>query len=141
MTVRESILAALKTLLDGVGGATAYRSREAPVKRGEGPVIVVRPEGETVELRGAAPGLAMRDLVVVVTLITRGAIPDQVADPILAAIHAAIMADQTLGNRCARIIEVSTGFDFEQADQTALASELRYMVRYLTPAASLSLQA
>lgn len=141
MTHRETILAQLKTLLDGVAGATAYRSREAPVDLAEGVVIVIRPDGESVELRGAAPGLSVRDLVVSITVFSRGAIPDQVSDPTVEGIHAALMGDQTLGGRCARIIEEATKFDFEAADQTALATELRYVVRYMTPASTLAVQA
>lgn len=141
MTIRESILAQIKTLLDGVAGASAYRSREAPATRAEGVVLVIRPEDEAVELRGAAPGLSVRDLTVSVTVISRGAIPDQVSDPAIEAVHAALMANQTLGNRCARIVEAGTKYDFEQADQTALAVELRFVVRYMTPASTLAVQA
>ena len=138
---REVILAHLKTVLDGVGGATAYRSREAPATRAEGPVLVIVPEEESVQRLGSGPGLVLRSLTVVLRVVTRGAVPDQVADPVLVAAHAVMMADNTLGGRAALVQEESTRFDFEIADQTALASELRYEIRYHTLAASLTAQA
>lgn len=135
---REDILAYLKTRLNGVGGATAYRSREAAATRAEGVVIVIAPEEESVQLLGSGPGLVLRSLTVVVRVITRGAIPDQVADPVLVAAHALLLADTTLGGLAALVQEQSTKFDFEIADQEALSTELRYEIRYHTLASALT---
>ena len=138
MSRREDILAALQSRLNGVGAATAYRSREAAVARAEGVVILLRPEAEDVESLGVLPSVSSRSLVVVVTVIARGDIPDHIADPIITAAHAALMADTTLGGLTAQVCEESTKWDFEQADQTAVAVEIRYRIRYHTAAASLS---
>jgi len=138
MSQRENILAAVTTLLTGVSGATVYRSREAPVDRTEGVTIVVAPEEESVELKGSGQGLVLRSLTIVIRVITRGAIPDQVADPYLVSAHGLLMANATLGGLAALITETSTRFDFEMADQTALATELRYEIRYHTLASSLT---
>ena len=137
-TARESILAYVLTLLSAVPGAIASRSREAPVERAEGTVIILRPEEEPIELRTGASSTVLRNLTIVITVLSRGAIPDQVADPVIQAIHAAIMADRTLGGRCALLMEHSTKWDFELADQTALAAEMRYIVRYQTTATDIS---
>lgn len=135
MSVRESILARITTVAAGVAGATAYRGREAPVNRSEGPVILVHPDEEQVTLN--ASRLAMRDLIVNVTLVIRGNNADTLSDPILVALHAAIMTDSTLATLCALVREESTKYDFEMADTTALTVQVKYLVRYLTNANSL----
>jgi len=137
MSARENILQAIVTLINGAGGASVYRSREEPVTRQEGAVIVVRPEEEQVDLVGM--GHSKRMLTVVFEVTLRGAIPDQLADPILVALHSALMADTTLGGLCALVQEIGTKYDFEMADQQALVAEVRYVVTYGTPARSLAL--
>ena len=138
-THHENILQAIKTLCDGVPGALAYRSREAAIARREGPAILIRPEDMPVETPGQR--VTIRDLVVLVTVIARGQVPDQVADPVVQAVHAAITADQTLGGLVGRIVEEHIKFDFEVADQNAVAIELRFRLRYMTPVADITRQA
>lgn len=139
MTADENILAYVLKLLQGVPDATAYRSREQAVDRSEGNVIVLKPEEAPAELRASAGGLVLINLTFAVTIIARGDVPDQIADPIRQALHAAIMADRTLGNRAALTMLLSTKWDFEVADGTAVAVEMRYVVRYQTNANDLSL--
>ena len=139
MSVRENVLAALATLAGSISGVVAYRSREAAVARNEGAAMLIHPEEETVEYM--ANGLALRDMTVLFTVLTRGQFPDKVADPIAQALHAALYADQTLGGLVARVIEVGAKWEFKEANQTALALEIRYRVRYLTPATSLAVLA
>lgn len=142
MTAREQILGAITGLLNPLSGITVYRSRETAVARTEGNTVDVRPEEESVELRTASLPIVRRNLTVLVTLIVRGTDPtlsaDEVADPLLQSIHAAIMADRTLGSLCDLVLEQSTRWTFEIADQTALAAEIRYVVRYATSANDLS---
>jgi hypothetical protein len=146
MTAREGILQYVLTLLSAVPGATVVRSREAPIDRPEGFFILLKPEEEPVELRGGGgigggsygAGVVLRNLTILITVVTRGTIPDQLADPIIQAVHAAVMADRTLGGRCAIVMEHSTKWDFEVADATALGAEMRYVIRYQTSATDLS---
>lgn len=147
MTIRKGILIYIAQLLEGVSDATVYRSREEALARDEGSGIIVKPEEEPVENRamGGPGGLALRNFTVVITVITRaagaaeGPTADDVADPIQEAAHALLMADTTLGGLCSTLIEHSTKWDFEQADGTALACEMRYIVRYMTKASTLSI--
>lgn len=138
MTIQEAIAAQFATLLAGIPGATIERSREAAVARSEGTVVIVRPEQATAEFRSKTVGLLVWDLVIRVTVIARGATPDQVADPVIEAIHARVMADLTLGGRCAEIVPLSTSYDYEIADLTAVAVDQRFRARVLTNAASVS---
>jgi hypothetical protein len=136
MSAREQILQAMTALADTVPGVVVYRSREAALSRAEGTAILVRPEEETVV--SEMTGFTKRDLAVGVTIIARGQIPDQVADAAIVAMHAAVAANQTLGGLCARIIEEATKWDFEVADQNAVAAVVTYRIRYLTSATTLA---
>lgn len=135
-SVREDILVRLTAIAGGVAGTTSYRGREAPVGRAEGPVILVHPDEEQVTLN--ASRLALRDLIVNVTLVIRGDNADTLSDPILVALHASIMTDTNLAALCALVREESTKYDFEMADTTALTVQVKYLVRYLTNANSLT---
>lgn len=142
MTARESILAYLATLIAGVPGAKFYRSREAALARSESPAILLRPDEEQVTALVRGMDQVVREFTVSIAVIARasGAEPvvDKVADPVLQALHAAIMKDTTLGGRCAVITEHSTKWDFEVADGTAVAAEARYAIRYQTRASDLT---
>lgn len=135
-TAREGILAQIATLANQVQGLTVFRSRDAAISRAETPALVIQPEEETVEFQSSL--LAVRLLVVVLTVFTRSDVPDQTADPLIQALHAKLMADPTLGGRAARVIEQGSKWAFEVADRTALATELRYQIKYQTLAADLS---
>jgi hypothetical protein len=43
-TVREKILARMKTNLDAITTATIYRSRVEPLARGEVPAVIIEPD-------------------------------------------------------------------------------------------------
>jgi hypothetical protein len=81
------------------------------------------------------------DFTFKVTIVARGVVPDTTADATVEGAHALVMADPTLGGRCADIVPSGIAYDFEVADRTAVAIELRYRARLLTPAASLAAQA
>lgn len=145
MTARESILQYLVTQITNAntGAGGVYRSRQEAFNRLEGVGISVQPEEEPIETRTRNMDLTVRDLTVVITIVARGAStaslsPDQVADPIIQLMHAAVMRDITLGGRASAISEQSTKWDFEEADQAAAAVEVRYVVKYQTLASSIA---
>jgi hypothetical protein len=148
MTIRKDILTYLGQLLDQVPNATVYRSRQEALARDEGTGIFLQPEEEPVERRaGDGPsGLVLRNLTIIISVIARAAgapescTADDVADPVMGAVHALVMADTTLGNRCATVLEEGSKWDFEQADGTAVVAEMRYVIRYMTKANTLSVQ-
>ena len=139
-SARENILEQVASVLSGISGATVYRSREAPVTRAEGAVIIIKPEEEKVTKYGNSN--VIRELFVALTLIVRAtseSVPvDQTADATLQLMHAAILSSDTLGGNAARIIEQDTKWSFEMADQVAVAIEVRYAIKYLTAANSLA---
>ena len=138
-TRRERILAAVRTALTGTTGVSTriYRSRVEPMARAESPAIVVEPVSDTAEQNTSLPTLDW-SLTVRVAVIVRGAIPDQVADPIIESLHSKLMADLTLGGYAIDIQPQSVNFEMVEADQPAGVISCDYLIRYRTSVTNLA---
>lgn len=138
-TRRETILAAVRTALTGTTGVSTriYRSRVEPMARAESPAIVVEPVQDQAEQNTSLPTLDW-SLTVRVAVIVRGAIPDQVADPIVENMHSRLMADLTLGGYAIDIQPQSVNFEMVEADQPAGVISCEYLIRYRTSVTNLA---
>jgi hypothetical protein len=139
-TKRETILAAIRTALTGTTGVSTriYRSRVEPLARGELPAIVVEPVSDNAEQNTSLPTLDWT-LTVRISVIVRGDVPDQLADPVVESLHSKVMADLTLGGNAYDVQPVSVSFDLVEADQPSGVISCDYAVRYRTRVADLSL--
>jgi hypothetical protein len=137
MSARETLMTAIGALLATVPNAVFFRSRQAALARSEGNAILLEPEEERVTKRTQSPALVLRGLTVIVSVLTRGDVPDQVADPYIEQITALLVGDPTLGGKCAQIIEQSTRWSFAEADLTAGVAEIRFDILYQTLASNL----
>jgi hypothetical protein len=138
-TKREQILAAIRTALTGTTGVGTriYRSRVEPMARAESPAIVVEPVSDTAEQNTSLPTLDW-SLTVRVAVIVRGAIPDQLADPIVQDMHSKLMADLTLGGYAIDIQPQAVAFEMVEADQPAGVISCDYLIRYRTSVTNLA---
>ena len=138
-TKRETILAAVRTALTGTSGVSTriYRSRVEPLARGETPAIVVEPVQDQADQNTSLPRLDW-SMTVRVAIIVRGAIPDQVADPIIEDMHSRLMADLTLGGYAIDIQPQTVSFDLSEADQPSGVIACDYLIRYRTSVANLA---
>ena len=138
-TKRETIIASIRSALIGTTGVSTrfYRSRTEPITRGESPAIVVEPLTDTAAQNTSLPTLDW-SLTVRVAVIVRGAIPDQIADPVVESLHAKIMADLTLGGYAIDIQPIGVTFDIVEADQPAGVVMCDYRVQYRTSVANLA---
>lgn len=138
-TKREQVLEAIKTALTSSAtlDATVYRSRVTPLARGESPAVIVEPVRNDVEQNTCLPTLD-HSMQVRVAVIVRGEIPDQLADPVIAAAHSAIMADLTLGGIAIDVQPGETEFTMQDADQPVGVIFSIYIVRYRTSVGDLS---
>jgi hypothetical protein len=138
-TRRETILAAVRTALTNTTGVSTriYRSRVEPMARAESPAIVIEPVNDTAEQNTSLPTLDW-SLTVRISVIVRGAIPDQLADPIVENMHAKLMADLTLGGVAMDIRPQSVNFELVEADQPAGVISCDYLIRYRTANANLA---
>lgn len=114
---REDILAAVATTLgsvSGVGGRV-YRSRAEALSRAESPAVVV-------EFASDNPNyddLSIMDWVLTfrVIIITRGDIPDQLADPIAVSVYNLLMADRTLAGKVMDLLPGEQRMDIIEGDK------------------------
>ena len=138
-TRRETILAAVATALTGTSGVSTriYRSRVEPMARAESPAIVIEPVNDTAEQNTSLPTLDW-SLTVRVAVIVRGAVPDQLADPIVESLHSKLMADLTLGGVAIDIQPQSVNFEMVEADQPAGVISCDYLIRYRTSVTNLA---
>ena len=138
-TRRERILTAVRTALTGTTGVSTriYRSRVEPMARAESPAIVVEPVSDTAEQNTSLPTLDW-SLTVRVAVIVRGAIPDQIADPIVESLHSKLMADLTLGGYAIDIQPQGVNFEMVEADQPAGVISCDYLIRYRTSVTNLA---
>lgn len=138
-TRRESILATLRTTLTGTTGVSTriYRSRVEPISRGESPAIVLEPVSDQA-LTDISFCKTDWSLTVRVSVIVRGAIPDQQADPIIESLHSKLLADLTVGGYAMSIEPQSVQFDMLEADQPSGVISCDYLIRYRTSTTNLA---
>lgn len=138
-TRRETILAAVRTALTNTAGVGTriYRSRVEPIARAESPAIVIEPVSDQAEQNTSLPKLDW-SLTVRVSVIVRGNIPDQLADPTVESLHAKLMADLTLGGYAIDIQPIGVNFELVEADQPAGVISCDYLIRYRTSVSNLA---
>lgn len=138
-TKRESILAAIAAALAGTTGVSTriYRSRVEAIPRDESPAILIEP------LQDVPSDLSMSGtplqwiLTIRITVVARGDIPDQAADPTVLSLHSKMMADVTLGGLAQDIQPGNVLFSLEGADSAAGTTACEYNIAYRTQYANL----
>lgn len=132
-THRETILQNVLIALGGanVAGGRIFRSRSNALAANELPAIVLRAGNEAVD--NSQRTISVRNFDVELEIVVRGEPADQLADPVIAAASAAILADQSLGNTVYRVVESSIGAP-ELADGNGTTGLVRvtYTATYAT---------
>lgn len=131
----------------GVVEDLVFECRGDSLAMGQLPAIDVMPQsaasleiGSHQKLAGYA-GNDRHDLQVTVTVYVREGVdmpPTRVADPVVHAAHAAVMADMTLGGLAARVRHIQRRWNPAVSDGTLLSVELIYAVVHATKADDLS---
>ncbi len=136
---REQIIAALKTTLTGTTGVSTriYRSRVEPMTRSESPALVLEWSSDQPDIRGTT-GHIDWTLRVRVVVISRGTVPDNLADATIESLHSKLLADPTVGGLAIDVRPSTTTFEVVEADQPAGVIICEFEVDYRTPYGSLS---
>jgi len=131
-TVREIILAAIKTKLSSAPaiGATVYRSRIAPLARGEFPAVIVEPVSDEAG-QPVIPKLDWR-MIVRVSVMVRSDTPDQAADTYIEKVHAKMTSDLTLGGYAYDVQPLSTTWEYIESDVPTGLISYDFAVLYRT---------
>lgn len=137
-TRRETILAAMRTALTGTTGVSTriYRSRVEALARAETPAILIEPVQDQPTL--VAVTKLNWDLTVRVSVVVRGAIPDQVADPIIEDLHRKLLADKSLGGTAQDLTAGPVSWQLVDGDQPVGLVSLDYRVQYRTTETNLT---
>lgn len=137
-TRREQILGRIVTALAGTSlvSTRIYRSRLEPFARSEFPAIVVEPTNDTADQ--TTLNTLDWQLGVRISIFVRGAVPDSVADPIVADVHSKIMGDTTLNGYAIDILPTAVAFDLVEGDQPIGVISCDFVVRYRTNLNSVS---
>jgi hypothetical protein len=127
-SLREQILANFAAVVDGATTAGVHRAGFLLREHSESPAIAIAPSGEQVD---NARGLYVtHTLSIRLSIYARGAIPDQAADAVAVAVHAALMADETLSGKAMRLSLESTNWQFDTDDVDAVRVDAIYQVIY-----------
>jgi hypothetical protein len=128
---REQIMAAVVTALAGTTGVGSriFRSREDALAAAESPSLLVMPESE--DPSELTIGYVEKRLRISVGVYARAvSSPDSAADATAQSVHAKLLADPTLGGLAVDLSEGATDWDFDQADQTSVMVNMRFVVWY-----------
>lgn len=141
-SLRERCLQAMAGRLAPVAqgqDATFRRSPTTGISRDQSPALLLFPESDGIHER--ANDRVTRHLVVRIDALARehgGVAPEDIADRLLVAAHAALFADPNLGGLALGIRELDCEWDVEDADATAALIPSRYQITYRTLAHDLA---
>ena len=130
-TLREQILARMKTNLDAISNATVYRSRAEPLSRGEAPAIIIEPISDQPTDTNFFDKLDW-SLRVRVSTIVRASLPDDESDIYSQQVHLKLMADQTVNGYALDLTPDRTDFNLVEADLPLGIVSQDFLVRYRT---------
>ena len=142
-TKREQIMAAVATALVNTTGVSTriYRSRVEAFSRNESPALVIEPGTDTAASEPVSTCKIDWTFQLIIAVYTRGAIPDQVADPVIKSVHSKLMTDRSIGGLAMDLWPVSVEPQLASADLPALWTVLTYQVRYRSSITDLSISA
>ena len=133
-TKRERILAALKTnLANTVGvGTRIYRSRPEAFSKAETPAIVLEPISDTPQDTSSFNNSVTWEFRIRISVIVRGEVPDNVADPTIESLHTKVLNDPSLGGLAFDVRPSTTSFEILEADQPAGVISCEFDIEYRT---------
>jgi len=139
-TKREQVLEKIKTNLSGTTGVGTriFRSRVEAFTRAETPAIIIEPISDTPQDSQSFNDKITWELKVRVSVVVRGSIPDQVADPTIESLHTKILNDPSLGGIVTDVKPSTTSFEIVEADEAAGVISCEFDIEYRTAYNSLT---
>ena len=140
-SIREQIIQTVVARLTAVAsaqGATIRRQPTVPTDRAQMPTLLVFPDSEAVR---RVNDRTERELVIRIVALAIGTpteIPEPIADRLMTAAHAALLADVTLGGLALGMEETDTDWQHDDADMEVAPLPSRYRITYRTLAHDLT---
>ena len=139
-TKREQILTAIKSNLAGTTGVGTriYRSRVEALTRSETPAIILEPISDTPQDTQSFSDKITWEFKIRVSVIVRGSIPDNIADPTIESLHTKVLNDASIGGLALDVRPSTTSFEILEADQPAGVISCEFDIDYRTSYNSLT---
>ena len=139
-TKRERILAQIKTNLNGTTGVEdrIYRSRVEALTRAETPAIIVEPISDTPQDTQSFNDKVTWEFKIRISVVARGSVPDNVADPTIESLHTKVMTDPSVGGLALDVRPSTTSFELLEADEPAGVISCEFDIEYRTSYNSLT---
>lgn len=136
---REQIMAAVFAKLQAMSSPTGgvFRSRVEALSRTQTPAVCLEPSSDQAD--PSMVGVIDWSLLIRVAIVVRGQYPDQLADPVIAETHAALLADKSLGGLSMDLEPTSVNFELLNGDQPVGVISLGYQISYRTNALDLTI--
>ena len=133
LSIRETILQEVVNRVRGLSdtGLKVFRSRRAALGRLELPAVIVEPISDSGDNDNTTIYQDWQ-MIVSVRLFTRGDAPDIASESMITQIHAALMADGTLGDRAVSITATGVTYSLEQSEGVACETTVEYQINYRT---------
>ena len=139
-TIRETIIAAVATALDGAGkptGLTVHRFKTRPIDKDDLPATAVYPMDEDTRLETHEEPSVRRALIIrlehrVKTLVGSSDPPDKTLDPLLAWGTKGLLTDSALDALIISIEEVHTGWAAFEADSLYGGAAQDFKIEFAT---------
>ena len=137
---REQTLAAIKTNLANTtgGGTRIYRSRVEALTRSETPAIIIEPVSDTPQDTNSFNNKITWEFKIRISVIARGATPDNVADPTIESLHTKVLNDPSIGGLAIDVRPSTTTFELLEADEPAGVIGCEFDIEYRTSYNSLT---
>lgn len=135
-TKRETILAYVKTLLDGLpsgGTPKVFRSRPEALRSEELPAWLLDWTADGADYN--TMDFINRTLNIRITLLVNSLTADAVADPLYAAMYEVMMANRSLGGRCQDLTPVGDTVQYTEGDKPIMALSCQFLCTYRHTAA------
>ncbi|MES0875066.1 hypothetical protein [Sinimarinibacterium thermocellulolyticum] len=136
-SIRERLLReVVARLSSAIAPIPVLRMPAVPVTREASPALLLFVEGDSITAH--ANHLVDRQLSVRLAVVARGADAFDVADRLLTAAHAAMLADPNLGGLALAVRELDAEWDADDLDAGTVMLPARYEIRYRTHALDLT---
>ncbi len=139
-TKREQILAAIKTNLANTTGVGTriYRSRVEALTRSETPALILEPISDTPQDTQSFNDKVTWEFKIRISVVARGSVPDNVADPTIESLHTKVMTDPSVGGLALDVRPSTTSFELLEADEPAGVISCEFDIEYRTSYNSLT---
>ena len=120
------------TIVPTIAATTNITAGSIAFVKAETPAIVLEPISDTPQDTTSFNNSITWEFRIRISVIVRGAVPDNVADPTIESLHTKILTDPTVGGLTIDIRPSTTSFEILEADEPAGVVSCEFDIEYRT---------